>query len=65
MERNKRAILASGIDPEMKRLRRLHAIRSGAAKRLKAAQEALERADASVEYYWAQVEEALATTEDR
>lgn len=59
MERNKDAILASGIDPGLKRLRRLHGIRSNQAKRLKAAEEALARAEASVEYYWIQVEEAL------
>ena len=33
MERNKAAILASGIDPDLKRLRRLQAIKSGQEKK--------------------------------
>lgn len=59
MERNKEAIIASGIDPDLKRLRHLHAIRAGYAKKLKAAQDALAAAETAVEYYWYQVEEAL------
>ena len=53
MERNKEAILASGIDPELKRLRRLQAIKSGQEKKYKKALE-------SIEYYWESVFEAIA-----
>jgi hypothetical protein len=53
LERNKEAILASGIDPELKRLRRLQAIKSGQEKKYKKALE-------SIEYYWESVFEAIA-----
>jgi len=45
LERNKAAILASGIDPDLKRLRRLQAIKSGQEKKFIKAVE-------SIEYYW-------------
>lgn len=45
MERNKATILASGIDPDLKRLRRLQAIKSSQEKKYVKALE-------SIEYYW-------------
>jgi hypothetical protein len=45
LERNKAAILASGIDPDLKRLRRLQAIKSGQEKKFIKAVE-------SIEHYW-------------
>lgn len=52
MQRNKAAIMRSGIDPEMKRLNRLHAIRSRQQKKLIAALE-------SIENYWDEVAKAI------
>ena len=52
MERNKAAILASGIDPTLSRLRRLHGIKSNQAKKFT-------RACESIENYWEAVEKAL------
>lgn len=48
MERNKASILASGIDPELKRLRRLQAIKSSQEKKFIKACE-------SIEHYWDEV----------
>lgn len=52
MKRNKESILASGIDPDLKRLRKLHAARRGAEKALVATIQ-------SIEDYWDEVEKAL------
>ncbi|MFM8798705.1 MAG: hypothetical protein ACKODT_07090 [Fluviibacter sp.] len=52
MERNKAAVLASGLDPELKRLRRLQAIKSAQAKKFTKACESIER-------YWDQVHAAI------
>lgn len=52
MQRNKAAIMASGIDPQMKRLNRLHAIRSRREKQFVAALE-------SIENYWREVNAAI------
>jgi hypothetical protein len=52
MERNKAAIIASGIDPELKQLRKLQAIRSNQEKKV-------ERAIASIEFYWERVFKAI------
>ena len=52
VERNKAAIIASGIDPDMKRLNKLHAIRSSAEKKHRRALE-------SVENYWDEVFKAI------
>lgn len=51
MERNKQTILASGIDPELKKLRQLQAIRSNTQKKYIRALE-------SIEDYWERVLEA-------
>lgn len=59
VQRNKAAIIASGIDPNMKRLYRLHAIRSSRERALKQAQENLEKTNQSIEHYWAEIEEAV------
>lgn len=56
MERNKAAILASGIDPDLKRLRRLQAIKSGQEKKFLKAVE-------SIEHYWECVFAAIADSE--
>lgn len=56
MERNKEAIIASGIDPDLKRLRRLQAIKSSQQKKFVAACE-------SIEYYWESVFAAIADKE--
>lgn len=56
--RNKATIQQSGIDPELKQLFKLHAIRSNQQKKLKAAQAALEKAQRSVDFYWERVFEA-------
>lgn len=53
MERNKAAILASGIDPELKQLRRLQAIKSRQEKKYVAALN-------SIENYWDRVHAAIA-----
>ena len=45
MERNKAAIIASGVDPDLKRLRRLQAIKSNQEKKYVSALE-------SIENYW-------------
>ena len=42
MERNKAAIIASGIDPELKQLRKLQAIRSNQEKKFVRALESIE-----------------------
>lgn len=52
MERNKASILASGIDPELKRLRRLQAIKSTQEKKFIKAVE-------SIEHYWETVFAAI------
>lgn len=52
MKRDKRAIIASGIDPELKQLRKLQAIKSNQAKKFT-------RACESVEFYWERVDKAL------
>ena len=57
--RKKATIIRSGIDPDMKRLNRLHAIRSNQLKKLRAAEDAYNRACASVEHYWEQVFDAV------
>ena len=57
MERNKAAILASGIDPDLKRLRRLQAIKSGQEKKFIKAVE-------SIEYYWESVFSAIADADN-
>jgi hypothetical protein len=56
MERNKETILKSGIDPDLKRLRKLQAIRSSQEKKFNKAVE-------SIEYYWEQVVAAIADAE--
>jgi hypothetical protein len=56
MERNKAAIIASGIDPDLKRLRRLQAIKSAQEKKFIKAVE-------SIEYYWENVFSAIADKE--
>jgi hypothetical protein len=56
LERNKAAILASGIDPDLKRLRRLQAIKSGQEKKFLKAVE-------SIEHYWECVFAAIADSE--
>ena len=56
MERNKAAIMASGIDPDMKRLRRLQAIKSAQEKKFIKAVE-------SIEFYWENVFSAIADNE--
>ena len=56
MERNKAAILASGIDPDLKRLRRLQAIKSGQEKKFIKSVE-------SIEHYWERVFAAIADAE--
>jgi hypothetical protein len=56
MERNKTAIIASGIDPDLKRLRRLQAIKSAQEKKFIKAVE-------SIEYYWENVFSAIADKE--
>jgi hypothetical protein len=53
LERNKAAILASGIDPDLKRLRRLQAIKSAQEKKFIKSVE-------SIEYYWERVFAAIA-----
>lgn len=55
MERNKTTILRSGIDPELKRLRRLQAIKSNQEKKYVKALE-------SIEHYWEQVFKACEET---
>lgn len=57
MERNKAAVLASGIDPDLKRLRRLQAIKSNQARKFTKACE-------SIEFYWAQVHKAIEEKEN-
>ncbi len=57
--RNKAAVEASGIDPGMRRLFRLYAIRTSRRYALQRAQENLDKAQASIENYWAEVNEAL------
>ena len=52
MERNKAAVIASGIDPELKRLRKLQAIRSNQQKKV-------DTAVRSIEFYWEQVFAAI------
>lgn len=52
MERNKAAIIASGIDPDLKRLRRLQAIKSSQEKKFIKAVE-------SIEHYWDEVFRAI------
>ena len=52
MERNKAAVIASGIDPELKRLRKLQAIRSNQQKKV-------DKAVRSIEVYWEQVFAAI------
>jgi len=52
MQRNKAAIMASGIDPQMKRLNKLHTIRSRQEKKYVAALESIER-------YWDEVFQAI------
>jgi hypothetical protein len=52
MERNKAAIIASGIDPELKQLRKLQAIRSNQQKKV-------DKATASIEFYWERVFRAI------
>lgn len=63
--RKKATIIQSGIDPGMKRLNRLHAIRSNQLKKLKAAQDAYEKACRSVEFYWETVYDAVDEKEGR
>lgn len=53
MERNKATIIRSGIDPDLKRLRRLQAIKSNQEKKYVKALE-------SIENYWEQVFKACA-----
>lgn len=57
--RKKATILRSGIDPQMKRLNRLHAIRSNQKKKLEAAQAAYDKAVRSVDFYWENVMDAV------
>jgi hypothetical protein len=52
VERNKAAIIASGIDPELKQLRKLQAIRSNQEKKFVRALE-------SIEFYWERVFSAI------
>lgn len=52
MERNKATIIASGIDPDLKRLRRLQAIKSNQQKKFVSAVE-------SIEHYWDEVFRAI------
>lgn len=52
MERNKASILKSGIDPELKRLRRLQAIKSSQQKKYVKSLE-------SIENYWDNVSKAI------
>lgn len=56
VERNKESILKSGIDPDLKRLRRLQAIKSSQEKKFIKAVE-------SIEYYWESVFAAIADKE--
>lgn len=51
-ERNKAAILRSGIDPDLKRLNKLHAIRTNQERKYVRALE-------SIENYWDQVFAAI------
>lgn len=55
MERNKASIIKSGIDPELKRLRRLQAIKSAQQKKYVKALE-------SIENYWDNVAKAIGET---
>jgi hypothetical protein len=52
MKRNKAAVLKSGIDPELRRLRKLQAIKSTQEKKYVQALE-------SIEFYWEQVFDAI------
>lgn len=52
MKRNKAAILKSGIDPNLARLRKLHALKAVREKQLIAALEAIED-------YWNEVDAAI------
>ena len=55
MERNKASIIKSGIDPDLKRLRRLQAIKSAQQKKYVKALE-------SIENYWDNVAKAIGET---
>jgi len=58
-KRSKTAIIQSGIDPDMRRLFRLHGIRSSRERALKDAQAKYDKACMSVDFYWEEVEEAI------
>ncbi len=49
----------SGIDPDGKQLRRLHAIKTSRAKNVERAHADYTKACESIENYWRRVEEAL------
>lgn len=50
--RKKGSCVRAGFDPDMRELRRLHAIRSNQEKKLRRAQENYDKAVRSVDYYW-------------
>jgi len=58
LQRNKHAILASGLDPKLRRLRQLQAIRSNCEKKLIKALE-------DIETYWERVNAAIEGPECR
>jgi hypothetical protein len=58
MKRNKAAILASGLDPDLKGLYQAYGYRDRAKKRLEKAMEAYTTSLEHVERYWEAVEAA-------